>query len=180
MLRVGALFLYCSSSPYSADEHAGVVARVWIKSRIEEDTDTSEGESDLDAGSLDAIQMRVNIVVSWLFKTSTLQGAPDLSARYPHIFVLLAEASVCFLLIQHARTLCDPCILGLPIPNSLFFLPQKNKKHLNRRKRIHLYGWRETLAESQLGQLLYSLLAVQLDKLQIFWSPGMLPLPRQS
>ena len=49
--------------------------------------------------------------VSWLYKTSTLQGAPDLSARYPHIFVLLAEASVCFLLIQHARTLCDPCNL---------------------------------------------------------------------
>ena len=48
--------------------------------------------------------------VSWLFKTSTLRGAPDLSARYPHIFVLLAEASVCFLLIQHARTLCDPYV----------------------------------------------------------------------
>ena len=59
MLRVGALFLYCSSSPYSADEHAGVVATVWMKARIEEDTDTSEGDSEPDAGSLDSIQMRV-------------------------------------------------------------------------------------------------------------------------
>ena len=62
MLRVGALLLYCSSSPYSADEHAGVVTTVWMKARIEEDMDTSEGDSEPDAGSLDSIQMRVNIV----------------------------------------------------------------------------------------------------------------------
>ena len=50
------IFLSCSSSPYSTDEHSGIITYVWIKARIE-DPDVYEGECEPDAGSLESIQM---------------------------------------------------------------------------------------------------------------------------
>ena len=39
-------------------------------------------------------------------------------------------------------------------------ISEKNKKHFSKCKRMRLYGWQEVYKTSQLGQLLYYLVAV--------------------
>ena len=70
----------------------------------------------------------------------------------PQIYVLLAEVSYTHYVVH------------LPI---VFFFPPKNKKKLSKRQRLKL-TWREDPADSQIGQLLYYLLGVQLCSIQLF------------
>ena len=91
------------------------------------------------------------------------QGAPDLSVlvgEKPHI-LLLSEVRIDCTSIYHP-----------PISPWLSFLYQL-KKNLSKRKKMAVLGWRaeQTATDSQIGQLLYYMLGVQLQRLQLFLSP---------
>ena len=76
----------------------------------------------------------------------------------PYIYLLLSEVRI---------------TLTTPIFPCFSFLKQL-KKNITRRKRMAVLGWRggQTAADSQIGQLLYYMLGVQLQRLQLFLSPS--------
>ena len=102
----------CSSTPLNADERAGIVVRVLVKTLIEKDLDTSvdtsfEDDSDTlavavkdrdEAGTLDVKECEYVYALCSYFQLSIsniytciilLQGAPDLSvlvAKEPSVF----------------------------------------------------------------------------------------------